>query len=309
MESLEEVIKELKKIKAKKVLIQFPEGLKIKIQGIGKKIEENGIKVIYWVENTYGACDLPIEEAKRIKVDAILHIGHTDFGIKSNLPVIYWEYFYDVDPIPILEKDFEKIKNFKKIGIVGSLQYIKAIPKVKEFLKKKGIEVYTKKTEKYEGQILGCRVNAGLMIEDKVDCFLVLSSAIFHALGLALKVRKKVFVLDFERNEIRDLEKIVKKYRKIIAWNLEKFKEARKIGILVSSKIGQFWGPEKIVEKLKKKGKEVYVFYMNEILPEKIEGLKVDFLINTACPRIGIDDIERYKIPILNIEEIIGHFD
>lgn len=43
---------------------------------------------------------------------------------------------------------------------------------------------------------------------------------------------------------------------------------------------------------------------MDEVTPEKIEGLKLDALINFACPRIGIDDLSRYKIPILNSNQI-----
>ena len=43
---------------------------------------------------------------------------------------------------------------------------------------------------------------------------------------------------------------------------------------------------------------------MDEITPEKIQGLKLDGLINLACPRIGIDDLNRYKIPIINFDHI-----
>jgi 2-(3-amino-3-carboxypropyl)histidine synthase len=73
----------------------------------------------------------------------------------------------------------------------------------------------------------------------------------------------------------------------------------------VSWKKGQmFCNPFKIKNRLEKKGKEVFVLAMDEIVPEKLEGFKLDFLINCACPRIGTDDIERYKKPIINWYEI-----
>ncbi len=44
---------------------------------------------------------------------------------------------------------------------------------------------------------------------------------------------------------------------------------------------------------------------MDEVSPEKLEGLKLDAAIICACPRIGIDDLERYRIPILNLEDAV----
>ena len=56
--------------------------------------------------------------------------------------------------------------------------------------------------------------------------------------------------------------------------------------------------------KLEKIGKKVYLLAFDEVSPEKLEGLKLDFLINCACPRIGIDDLRKFKIPIVNYEEL-----
>ncbi len=304
MKDFERILKELKNKNAKRILVQFPEGLKTKIKEISEKLEEEGFESILWLENTYGACDIPINEAKMMGCDAILHIGHTDFGIKSDIPIFYWEYLFDVDPVPIVEREFDKLKNFQRIGLVSSLQYIKGLGKLKRFLEKEGKEVYVYKSEKHGGQILGCRLEAGLKIQDKVDCFICLTTAKFYPLGLSLKTSKPVFVLDFEKNSLYLIENEKKRYEKIILWNLEKFKEANEVGILVSSKIGQFKFPIEIKKKIEKMGKKAYVFYLNEIAPEKLEGIKVDILVNLACPRIGIDDIPRYKIPIINASDL-----
>ena len=305
MRIMKEIIDKLKKLNVKKVFVQFPEGLKLKIQEIAKELEKEGFKVILCLEKTYGACDLRDEEAKRLKCDAILHIGHSNFGVKSELPVIYWDYFFDINPLPILEKEFEKINNYKRIGLVTSLQFVKSLEKVKEFLGKRGKEVFVSKSLKYEGQILGCNLSAAKNIEDKVDCFLCISAGKFYPLGLALETSKKVFNLDLEKNEIYSMNKLKYKLQKIIEWNKLQFENAKKIGILVSWKKGQI--NENIFEikkRLEKRGKEVFILAMDEITPEKLEGLKVDFLINCACPRIGIDDLNKFKIPLINFSEI-----
>ena len=293
-------IKFLKKIKAKKIFVQFPEGLRIEIQSISRFLEDKGFDAVLSCEPTYGACDIRDDEAKRLKCDAILHIGHSDFGVKSKIPVVYWEYFYKTDPIPVLKKEYKKISKYNKIGLVTSIQFIKSIKSVKEFLKKKGKKIFTNKSLTYTGQILGCNVDAAKKIENKVECFLYVGSGDFHSLGLDLKINKPIFILDLEKKVIRQLDS--RKLRQKIEWNKSFFNESKRIGILVSWKKGQirdFW---KLKKKLK--DKEVYILAFDEITPEKLEGLKLDFLINCACPRIGIDDISRYKIPIVNYDDL-----
>ena len=301
---MENVIKELKKLKAKRVFIQYPEGIKSKLPDIAKQLEKEGIEVVICTEPCYGACDIRDEKASRLVCDSILHIGHEDFGIKSKLPVIYWEYFLDVDPLPALEKEFDKLKNYQKIGLITSLQFVKTIPVVKKYLEEKGKQVFVHKTFQYDGQILGCRLDAGKAIEDKVDCFLCISAGEFYGLGMVLQTEKPMLNFDLEKSEINSLEKEKRKIQKIIAWNKSALKDAKRVGILISWKLGQLKSPFEIKKKLEKKGKEVYILAMDEITLEKVEGLKLDALVNCACPRIGIDDLERYKIPILNFNNL-----
>jgi len=299
-----DIIKKLKKMKVKRIFIQYPEGLKLRILEISKRIESEGIETIICCEPTYGACDLRDEEAKRLGCDLILHIGHSDFGIKSKISVVYWDYFLDVDPLPILKKEVKKLKKFRKIGLVTSLQFVKTIEKVKEYLENHGKEIYVNKSLKYLGQILGCDVRAAKKIEDDVDCFLCIGAGKFYDLGLLIGTDKPIFSLDLEKGMIKDLNKLKRKTQKIIAWNKSCLKESKRIGVLISWKKGQFKSPLKLKKKLENEGKEVYILAMDEITPEKIEGLKLECLICLACPRIGIDDLNRYKIPVINFGSI-----
>ncbi|MDI6798906.1 MAG: diphthamide biosynthesis enzyme Dph2 [Candidatus Aenigmarchaeota archaeon] len=299
---MEEEIEKLKKIKAKRVFVQFPEGLKLRIQDISKKLEREGLETVICLEPTFGACDIR-DEAKLLGCDAILHIGHESLGIESKLPVVFWEYFIEADPCPILDKELDKLKDFKNIGLITSIQFVKSIPKVKDYLEKKGKKVFVHKALQYPGQVLGCNLEAAKAIEKEVDCFLCISAGEFYADGVVLVTEKPVFNLDLEKKEIYSLEEFRKKAQKIIAWNKAQFKDAKRVGILVSWKKGQVKNPFELKKELEKDGKEVYVLAMDEIAPEKIEGLKLDALISLACPRIGIDDLERYKIPIINWDQ------
>jgi len=299
---MREAIEKLKKLGSKRIFVQFPEGLRLKIQDIAKQIEKEDFEVILSMEPCYGACDIREDEAKRLGCDAILHIAHEDYGVKTEIPVVYYPYFMEADPIPILEKEFDKLEKFKKIGLITSLQFVKTIPSVKKFLEDKGKKVFVSKsgTERYDAQILGCRIDAGKNIENEVDAFLCISAGKFYPLGLVMNTDKPVFNLDLEKRQIHDLEEKKKQIKKIEAWNLSQLKDAKKIGLLLSWKRGQIQGsPFELKKKLEDEGKEVFVLAMDEISQEKLQGLKFDILISFACPRIT-DDLEKFKIPLID---------
>jgi len=304
-----EILEELKNRNIKRVFIQIADGLKTKILEIINDLEKNGIETVLCMENTYGACDVREYEARLLNCDAILHIGHTNFGVKTEIPVIYYAYFIDFEKNyieKIIEKNFDKIKNFSSFCLVSNVNYHKVLLKVKDILTNLGKKVFIGKTLEFEGQILGCNVSAALSEEKKIDCFIVISSGKFYSLGLTLKTKKPVFLMDLDSQKIISLENIRKKYEKIIAWNKSFIKDAKKIGILVSWKRGQMFGdPFKIKKLLEEKGKKCYILAFDEISYEKIEGLKLDLLVNCACPRIFPDDYEKFKIPIVNYFDVI----
>jgi 2-(3-amino-3-carboxypropyl)histidine synthase len=305
MQDVNDAIKELKKLKANRVFIQYPEGIKLKIEQIAKKIEQSGIEVVICVEECFGACDVRDFEAKLLGCDVVLHIGHEKFFDSKLLPVVFWEYFIDVDPVPIVEKELSKLDGFERIGLVTSIQFVHSLPAVKQFLERVGKKVFTHKDLQHEGQVLGCRLDAATAIEKKVDCFLCITAGKFYALGIVLETSKPVFCLDLERKQIESLDDFKKKIEKILAWNRVQLKDARRVGLLVSWKKGQFNAKVfDVKKKLERKGKEVFVLAMDKITPDKLYGLKLDACVNFACRRLGIDDIQRFEIPIVNFDQL-----
>ena len=70
---LERVIKEIKKNKAKSVLLQFPDGMKNMAADIAKVIEKNTkANIMIWLGSCFGACDVP-----NVKVDLLVQWGHS----------------------------------------------------------------------------------------------------------------------------------------------------------------------------------------------------------------------------------------
>jgi len=71
---LEKAVKEIKKNKAKTVLIQLPDGLKPKATEIASFLEENTKATIFiWLDSNFGSCDIP-----NVKdIDLLIHFGHS----------------------------------------------------------------------------------------------------------------------------------------------------------------------------------------------------------------------------------------
>lgn len=281
-------------------ILQVPDGLKRKALKIADEIGD----VLIDCESCFGACDLAIREAKTLSCERIIHYGHSKF-IETEVPVEYIELRENYDPIPVLKKELNKIKE-EKIGLVSTLQFLNSLEKAKKFLEENNKAIKIGKGRFYQGQILGCDISSAKAIEDEVDAFLYIGSGKFHPLGIALKTEKPVYALDVEKNEINDLKGLKEKFlkQKYVAEALAK--DANKFGILVSVKLGQLnlKLAEEIKKKLEEKGKKAYILVFNEIKPEKLEGLELDCYINTACPRITIENRTEFKKPILNPDEI-----
>ena len=80
--------------------------------------------------------------------------------------------------------------------------------------------------------------------------------------------------------------------------------EARRFGILLSSKPGQGSAAvaERCAKELRSAGKEAWVLVMDFLAPEKLLGLKLDALVNVACPRI--DEDTAFRLPVVNPSDL-----
>ncbi len=64
---LDKIIKEINSIKAKLVLLQFPDGLKPYSTAVVDYLTEqtkNKVEFLIWIETCYGACDIPVLSQK-----------------------------------------------------------------------------------------------------------------------------------------------------------------------------------------------------------------------------------------------------
>ncbi len=304
----EELIRELKKRKPRKILVQLAEGIKQNSAELAEIFNKLGIEAIFSGETAWGACSLAIQEAEALDVDLIVHFGHAEF-IHADFPVLYVEVRDILNLNPLLEKSLNLLRKYRKIGFSYSIQHRHDVEKIKEFYKNHGKEILLSKKSghaAYEGHITGCQYSGLKEIENLVDCFVILGNQ-FHGMGAVLSVKKPVILLDVYNSNVRELSGLRDKIMKQRAIAIEKFRRAKNVGIILEIKPGQKSGsPDYLLEKLREKEKNPIVITMNELSPEKIMNFyNIDAFIELACPRIAIDDFAKYPKTILTFKEAL----
>lgn len=304
----EKLARELKKIKPKKVLVQLAEGIKQNSMEFLDIFNELGIEVIFSGETSWGACAPAVQEAEALGADLIVHFGHAEF-LKIDFPILYIEVKDILNLTPLLEKSLEALKKYKKIGFSYSIQHRHDVEMIENFYKSHGKEILLSKKlghVAYEGHIVGCQYAGLKAIESQVDCFVILGNQ-FHGMGAVLSVDKPVVLLDVYNNDVRELSGLRDKILKQRAISIEKFKQAKNVGVIIEIKPGQKFGsPNYLIEKLKEQGKKAIIITMNELSPDKVMNFyNIDAFIVLACPRIPIDDFAKYPKTIITFKEAL----
>jgi 2-(3-amino-3-carboxypropyl)histidine synthase len=182
-----------------------------------------------------------------------------------------------------ITKILKKITIKEKIGLVTTIQHLHQLKQAKKTLPNSTII----------GSIIGCKLNKAL--KAKVDAFLFIGSGKFHPLELALRTNKKVYIANPYNNKISQITKQeIEKRKKQIKGSQIKLLSAKKIGILVSTKYGQYNLKQALT--LHKKYKNSYIFLFNILNEKELENFpQIDCWINTSCPRIEYNKIINIK--------------
>ena len=301
---------EIKKRNAKRILLQFPEGIKQNSLDIVSELQKKmDVEFIISGESCWGGCDINVDEAKRVGADLIVHFGHSQF-METKIPIVYVYVKDERDITELIKKSIKNLDKFYRIGLVTSIQHSHWLNSVKEFYEKNDKKVVIPAglgRVFSEGQIIGCEYSGLKQIKEKVDCVVIIGNR-FHALGVALALPDKtVFLIDSYNNVVENMDKFRDKIIKQRFVSIDKFKQAKKIGIIVSLKPGQHFGNVELIKKeFEKQKKEVLIITMNEISNEKLMNFyNLDGFVELACPRIATDDYSRYEKPVLTSREAL----
>lgn len=292
-----------------RILLQFPEGLKQEALKHASLLEKEGNEIFISASPTYGACDLAIDEAKNIKADKLIHFGHGEFH-HVDFNVEYVEYHMDA-PLTLLVDSLSHLKEFNSIGIVTTIQHVHQLDEIKSFYEKNGKNVFIGKPygfAKKPGQILGCDIGSAATINGSVDAFVYFGGGMFHPLGALLSTTKPFLVIEPYNHSIEFIDNLRETYSRRSKGKILASVEAKKFAIMVSTKNGQQnMNLGKLLKsKVESKGLQAQVLVANNFDFESLNNmLEFDAFVNTACPRIAIDDTDRLNKPLLSANELM----
>lgn len=291
----DEILHELKSRGIKKAAIQLPEGLKRHAPELYSMLSQNGIECVISGDPCWGACDLAQDAAEDAEV--LVHVGHTPVTEEKN--VIYIPFKQDID-ISVLNAARE-LTRFSTVSLTTTIQHAHQTEEMAVFLKELGVNaiVGTGSTRTpMKGQVLGCTYAAARNANAEANLFV--GTGVFHAIGVSLSTGKPTFALDPYADGILQEVSADRLLRKRFV-QIEKAKSAKNFGILLSSKSGQ--KREALAHRLASLHENAAVILIREISEMQLRNLGFDAYVNTACPRLALDDQSRFPVPLLSPAE------
>lgn len=305
----ERIFRIINEKKPRRVALNGPEGLIKHIQRIADKINEDGIEAYVIGDTCYGSCDINYHAAYMLNADILFHIGHTISMDEMNYgKVIMISAFDDIKFDHVIKKCIDTL-DYKNIGVVTDSQHLHELNNAIDALSKKFRVIIGKgKGQLNDGQIFGCEFYPAYDIKDEIEAYLFLGQSMFHAAGVAIATNKPTFMLDPYFNEVKQVNEFAEQLKKRSILAIYKALDARKIGIVVGLKEGQFMLNRVIdIKKRLMKHKEVSLIALTNVTEDRLELFDADAFIQVACPRISTDN--SFKKPVLSVPQAYALID
>jgi len=300
----------IREAKPQRVILQVPAGLVRNAHDLAAKLRESaGVPVDLATRPCFGACDFPTD-AEAPRADLAVVLGHAPI---PNVLLTRTTFFVEMrdaagDPAS-LARTVAEAHLPPRLGLVASVQHLDLVTPLSVALRHRGFDVRVGSGDRrlaYPAQALGCNYTGAEAVAAEVDAFLFLGTGRFHPIGLAFAVDKPVFALDPLRGELEppiDRGSLIRKRQLVVAG----VRDARRWGILVSTFAGQNRNPTALAlqERARARGWDAEILLFDRLDGRDLEGRAFDAYVNTACPRIALDDGANYPKPILTPPEFL----
>ena len=202
------------------------------------------------------------------------------------------------------------LESWSKIGLVTAIQHVHQLEEAKNLLEDAGKTVFVGDagSDKYAGQVLGCDFSNAQVVSEKIEAILFVGGGRFHAIGAALATDKPTIIADpYEQIAYPVADQV----RRIVMqrWaNISEAKQAKSFGVLISLKSGQMKlkAAMGIKEKLERNGFAATLLALREVSPSALMQFPgIDAFVNTACPRLSLDDAPNFGKPLLSVHETL----
>ncbi|PYH90773.1 diphthamide biosynthesis protein [Aspergillus ellipticus CBS 707.79] len=297
---------------AKRVALQFPEGLLIFATTISDILSQfcPGIETLIMGDVTYGACCIDDYTARALGCDLLVHYAHSCL-IPVDVTKIKTLYIFvdiSIDTthlIATLERNFQPGKT---IATVGTIQFNATLHGLKPVLERAGFKVLIPQIMPLsKGEILGC--TSPTLSADEVDILLYLGDGRFH-LESAMIHNPAIPAYRYDPYS-RTLSRETYCHDEMHTLRRDAIntaKSAKKWGIILGS-LGRQGNPNTmamIENHLNERGIPFVNLLLSEIFPGKLASMAdVECWVQIACPRLSIDWGYAFSRPLLTPYEAL----
>lgn len=294
----------------RRVAVQVPAGLTRGSRELADTIRREGaVDVLLVARACFGACDFPsVDEAPG--VDALVVLGHSPIpNVRLRLPTYFVEMRHPGGTPSVLADTLVAHHLPSPLGLVASVQHLDLVGPLESEARHRGIQLITGSGDRrlaYPVQALGCNYTSAEQVADRVAGFLFLGTGQFHPRGLAFAVDRPVWALDPLTGQLDppiDRAKLIRERLLLVA----QCRDARRWGVLVSTFAGQNRSPTALalIRKARARGLDAEAIVFGRLDPADLLGRDFEAYVNTACPRIALDDAGLYPRPVLTPPEFL----
>ena len=297
----------IRQANAKRVALQFPEGLLMFSCIISDIIETfTEADTVIMGDVTYGACCVDDYSARALGCDFMVHYGHSCLVPINNMPDIKMLYIFvhiKIDNSHFIETLKFNFKSGSKIVLVSTVQFITSLQSTKIELSDHGIDVIIPQCKPLSpGEVLGC-TSLSLKNVD-ADALVYLGDGRFHLESIMISnpgvvayaydpYSKKLTRECYDHNSMLFT-------RQAAILNASNFQNWG----LIMGTLGR-QGSDKVLnyleQSIKDAGKNCVCVLLSEIYPQKLKIFKdIDVWVQTSCPRLSIDWGTAFDKPLLN---------
>ncbi|KAK9882679.1 hypothetical protein WA026_022730 [Henosepilachna vigintioctopunctata] len=299
----------IKETNAKTVALQMPEGLLLYSTTIADIIEEfTGAESIIMGDVTYGACCIDDLTAKSLRVDLLVHYGHScliPIDQTTGVKVLYIFVDIKIDPLHFLETIKYNFPVGTKLALVSTIQFLTSLQAVASELKESGYEVSLPQSKPLSGgEILGCTAP----VLRCTDVIIYLGDGRFHLESIMI-ANPKVQAYRYDPYD----KEFTKEYYDYNEMNLirkafvDESVTGSKFGVIMGT-LGRQGNPkvvDHLAQSLRAKEKKVVIILLSEIFPNKLDLFpQLDVFVQVACPRLSIDWGKSFTKPLLTPYEL-----
>ncbi len=289
----------------RRLLLQAPDGMKAAAVELARRLEQKGFEAIISGSHAWGGCDVAYDEAESVGAEGILHLGHHGFVGHSGgrVPVLFLPAPSSSDPVPVFRRALEEVlaEGHLEVALGVTVQHAHLVGRLEEVAGEVGVTLHVGEFGGFKGLVVGCNYSS----LSGGSAVVIVAGGVFHGLGAALWTGKPTWVADPYLREVRRID--VRKFLAVRLEMLSRAMEARRFAVLVSAKPGQrrLHVAKLAAEALRRSGREASLVVLDEVTREALENLPgFDAFVNTACPRLAVDDAEMFPAPVVNAGEL-----